>query len=291
MKMALVNGERREAVKDLMGVCEGCKQQVIPICGLKRVWHWRHKVDCECDRWWENEGPWHRAWKDNFPKECQEIIIRKHETEEWHRADVQTKDGYILEFQHSLLKADDRQARNIFYGEKLVWVVDGLRRPADKAQFDEFLSYARPINNSSQILSLHPFIEQCSILKEWSDCHSLVFFDFGSAVPLWCLLPRSKKGNHYAVEYSRQSFIDLHNNSLNGKAFSDLIAHLYATVFVHEYPEAASSIKLNQVQSAPRAAPQRQVVLLPRIRLSDLSFLERQLAQPSPRQRKRFRRF
>jgi hypothetical protein len=291
MRFALINGERREAEKELVGVCEGCGQPLLPICGPVRVKHWRHKVDCDCDHWWENEGAWHIAWKDNFPKEHQEIIIRKQETKEWHRADVQTKAGYILEFQHSFLKPNDRNARNIFYGEKLVWIVNGLRRASDKHSFDEFLRYGRPINEGANLIQLHPFIEKCSIIKEWSDCNGLVFFDFGIDASLWCLLPKSSKGNYYALEYSRQLFIDLHKDGFQGKTYSDLLVHLHSIIFAHENPDFLKSIKSQPEQAVRSHPPQRSKGPQTRVRLSDLAFLERILAQPMLRQPKRFRRF
>jgi hypothetical protein len=40
----------------------------------------------------------------------------------------------VIEFQHSLLKPEERRARIAFY-KKIVWVVDGLRRESDRKQF------------------------------------------------------------------------------------------------------------------------------------------------------------
>lgn len=104
MKLSIVNGERREPEKGLIGSCLGCGQPMIPKCGSIKIWHWAHKSSCECDHWWENETEWHRSWKNNFPKENQEIRHKDDATGEWHIADVKTKHGHVLEFQHSFLK-------------------------------------------------------------------------------------------------------------------------------------------------------------------------------------------
>src|SRR5262245_12028448 len=127
MKFSTVNGSRQVAQKGLTGNCIGCDQPVIPKCGSRRVHHWAHRSRHLCDHWWENETEWHRAWKSRFPTECQEVRHRS-ESGEWHIADVRTKQGHILEFQHSLLKSEEQQDRNRFYGSNLVWVVNGDRR-------------------------------------------------------------------------------------------------------------------------------------------------------------------
>nr|BFD66599.1 hypothetical protein HAGR004_16210 [Bdellovibrio sp. HAGR004] len=283
MKFALVNTEKKEAEKGLVGVCTGCGQPMIPVCGIKRINHWRHKVDCECDHWWENETEWHRSWKNNFPKENQEIRHKDDASGEWHIADVKTKHGYILEFQHSFLKPEERQSRNNFYSDKLVWVVDGLKRQKDKAQFDLFLKYAMPINQNSPLLKLHSFIDESPLLKEWSECSVPVFFDFGQDLPLWCLLPKSSKGNFYVLEYSRHNFILLHTESLNGNTFSDLMAFLYTNMFAHENPEIIEAAKRIQYQPTPPPVARKELVVYPRVSLDNLRWLERQMSPPSQR--------
>ncbi len=74
MKFALVNGERREAEPSLMGECLGCGNPVVAKCGEVRIKHWAHKARARCDAWWETETEWHRAWKNQFPSEWQEVI-------------------------------------------------------------------------------------------------------------------------------------------------------------------------------------------------------------------------
>lgn len=43
MRFSIVNGEKREAQKGLIGVCIGCDQPVIPKCGPIKIHHWAHK--------------------------------------------------------------------------------------------------------------------------------------------------------------------------------------------------------------------------------------------------------
>lgn len=260
MRFSIVNGEKREAQKGLIGVCIGCDQPVIPKCGPIKIHHWAHKSQCECDHWWENETEWHRSWKNNFPIECQEIRHRA-EDGEWHIADVKTKQGNILEFQHSLLNPEERLARNNFYGNDLVWVVDGLRREKDKSQFDLILRNSQMIYQNIQLTRLSASIEECTLLKEWSECRIPVLFDFGVELPLWCLLPKSSKGFFYAGPLSRQNFIDLHNGILtkNGQNFQDLIKTLNEIVFLYENPVKQVYQQPNQALEYRRPLIQRQI--------------------------------
>ena len=126
MKFALINGERREAEPSRMGECPSCGNPVVAKCGEVRIKHWAHKARARCDAWWETETEWHRAWKNQFPSEWQEVIHYA-ENGEKHIADVKTDQGWVIEFQHSHIKPDERGSREDFYG-KLIWVVDGNRR-------------------------------------------------------------------------------------------------------------------------------------------------------------------
>jgi competence CoiA-like predicted nuclease len=119
VKFALVDGERREAQPNLSGKCPTCDQPMIAKCGQLRVSHWAHRTTVLCDPWWENETEWHRNWKDQFPVDWQEFVCRA-ENGEKHVADVRTDRGWVIEFQHSHIKLEERRSRDTFY-RKLVW--------------------------------------------------------------------------------------------------------------------------------------------------------------------------
>jgi competence protein CoiA len=285
MRFAIVDGEKREAEKELTGLCVGCEKPMIPVCGIKKVKHWRHKVDCECDHWWENETEWHRSWKNHFPTEWQEIRHRADDGE-WHIADVKTKADYILEFQHSSLNPEERQARNKFYGNNLVWVVDGLKRKNDLSRFHLFLKNAKPVVQGINLARIPSVLDECSLLKEWSACSGPVFFDFGFEFPLWCLLPKTLKAAHYIGPFSRQNFIELHNGLLtqNGKTFSELMKVLTDIVFAYENPQQQIARPHGQGLSIRQPMRQRQVAIPANPSQKYLFYLNR-----SPQ--RRFKRF
>ena len=95
---------------------------MIAKCGEIKIWHWAHKSRRHCDHWWENETEWHRAWKGLFPDHWQEVV-QEDENGVRHIADVKTDQGWVIEFQHSLIKPEERRSRDAFYS-KLVWLVD-----------------------------------------------------------------------------------------------------------------------------------------------------------------------
>jgi competence protein CoiA len=262
MKFSLVNGERREAEKGLPGKCIGCGQPTIPKCGPIKVKHWAHKSKCECDHWWENETEWHRSWKNNFPVECQEIR-HKAEDGEWHIADVKTKEGHVLEFQHSFLNSEERLARNNFYGSNLVWIVDGLKRKNDLLRFRLLLENAKVIDQNIQLRQLPSFLDECPIIKEWSGCNGPVFFDFGLEFPLGCLLPKSSNAAHYVGPFSRQTFVDLHNEALtkNGQNFLELMKNLNDAISAYESPKQQKAPQIIPPLVVNRSVMQKQITI------------------------------
>ena len=231
MKFALANGQRIEAQPGLSVVCPGCGAPMLARCGDVRIRHWAHVGKRMCDSWWENETEWHRAWKGHFPTEWQEVIQHAQDGEK-HIADVKTDQDWVLEFQHSLLTAEERRARNDFYS-KLIWVVDGVRRKRDRTQFFKALEGKAPIQPNFPMWTV--FNRDCTLLQEWSNSRVPVFFDFGKDVPLWCLLPGPRDGIAYVGPLPRQTFLDFHKTGAmqSGQDFTGLLNRLNEIVSMH----------------------------------------------------------
>ncbi|WP_075590855.1 competence protein CoiA [Labilibacter marinus] len=250
MKYAFIGENKTEAFKGGKGICPNCNSELIAKCGDVNINHWAHKGTRNCDIWWENETEWHRNWKNNFPKEWQEIIHHDN-TGEKHIADVKTKKDWVLEFQHSFIKPEERNSRNRFYS-KLVWVIDGLRRKTDKKQFQKVLqeSSQAPVGNVN-IRKIN-FPEESRLLKEWMNCEAPVFFDFYELNQsiLWFLLPLGIKDKAYLISFSRQEFIKVHND--NG--FDDLIYKYIPNIrnIILEHKTRISNQNLNRIINNPR---------------------------------------
>jgi hypothetical protein len=169
----------------------------------------------DCDSWAEKETDWHRAWKNNFPVECQEFIQHDGQSGEKHIADVRTPHGLVIEFQHSHLDPKERAAREHFYGNML-WVVDGTRLQRDYPRFDRGKGDLRPMKIPGCFLLAFP--DEC-FPAMWLDSSVPVIFDFRGVYEsrppdalrdmLWCLLPGRAEGNAWVIGMSRGQFVEV----------------------------------------------------------------------------------
>ena len=125
MIWAIKKNERTKSVPFDRAKCPLCNKEVIAKCGEIKIWHWAHKSNFECDSFGESESDWHIKWKENFPKEHQEVLIQKNKGLEIHRADIKTKSGTIIELQNSPISSKQIKKREEFYGEKMIWILNG----------------------------------------------------------------------------------------------------------------------------------------------------------------------
>jgi competence protein CoiA len=211
MKYALVNGQRQEAQPKLSGECPGCGSAMIAKCGERRlrVWHWAHEGGHDCDPWWENQTEWHRAWKNHFPAEWQEIFFHAKDGER-HIADVKTDDGWVIEFQHSNITPEERRSREAFY-QKMIWVVNGTRLKRDRAQLIKALDASVPIAKDTPMRRVHS--DNCGLLQKWAGSNVPIFLDFGEPAPLWLLFCKSTNGPAYLLPFQRAKFIECHRST------------------------------------------------------------------------------
>jgi len=179
-------------------------------CGEVRVWHWAHRGRRHCDSWWENEKEWHRNWKGQFPVDWQEIIHHADDGER-HIADVKTNDGWVIEFQHSYIKPEERRFRERFY-PKLVWVVDGLRRKKDAAGFQRAWEEGNYPTNAN-LRGRKVWRHEGALLRDWVGSSAHIFFDFGDEKSLWWLSPSADDTWVYVARVFRAEFIESHKQT------------------------------------------------------------------------------
>lgn len=215
MKYALVNDKIHVAQPGLSGKCKYCGCKTVSKCGNVKIWHWAHSGKRMCDPWWENETEWHRTWKEQFPKECQEVI-QYAENGEKHIADVKMEQGYVIEFQHSIIKTEERQAREDFY-KKMLWIVDGTRRLRDKRKFEEILENPHSVYGTEDVLRPHAYHDECPLIRDWLESNVPVFFDFNEDI-LWGLMPESNERKYYVCKVERNTLINslCSNEQTNG---------------------------------------------------------------------------
>ena len=103
--------------------CPVCRHKVIPRQGKVNIDHYAHTSPCD-DTWSYDMSEWHKDWQSQFPYGNREIVVTV--SEEKHRADVMAY-GYVIEFQHSPITAEEFNERNNFYlhsGKKVIWIFD-----------------------------------------------------------------------------------------------------------------------------------------------------------------------
>lgn len=248
MKFALVDGARREAERGRTGECPVCSDPVVARCGEIRTRHWAHRRRKTCDPWWENETEWHRAWKDCFPHEWQEVV-QVAENGERHVADVKTSAGWVIEFQHSPLKPEERRSREGFYGQ-LIWVVDGRRRKSDRPQFMRALEDGVAVPGYPGVRQA--FTPESRLLREWGTSTAHVLVDFGDAEPLSWLYSRDPRFWTVVARLPRSVFVGslVPGRDEELREFSALKRELEALM--------ACQNERSQAQSVPIMIPRRR---------------------------------
>ena len=222
-------------------------------CGEVRLRHWAHKGRLLCDPWWENETEWHRVWKDQFPPEWQEIVHLAGDGER-HIADVKTDRGWVIEFQHSSMKPEERRSREVFY-PKLIWVVDGTRRQRDRAQLVNAWKEGVPVGGNSMVR--RAFSDDCRLLQEWAVSNAPIFLDLGDTEALWWLFAKSSNVSAYVAPYSRAQFIECHRGTATkiGRQFDEFVNDIPKLIADYESHRWAQPLRPDPLQ--PRRSRRR----------------------------------
>lgn len=113
----LISGDRAK--------CPACGGDVVAKCGSVNIWHWAHLSGHSCNPNPKAMTMWHKHWQNHWSQEEQEIYT-KIEGGSYLFADVKTKDGITIEFQHSPISAENITKRETTYGD-MVWVLDGSK--------------------------------------------------------------------------------------------------------------------------------------------------------------------
>lgn len=116
----LDDDEKVEPFPGARAHCPTCGSLVMAKCGAIVTHHWAHIAREDCDQWAEPDSAWHRGWQECVDPSRREVRIG------WHRADIQTKSGYVVELQHSSISTEDIRSRETFYGPRMVWIFDAV---------------------------------------------------------------------------------------------------------------------------------------------------------------------
>ncbi len=191
MLYALLNNIKSEAIPKTKAECPLCRKEVHSRCGDVKVWHWAHVNEKSCDDWFERETEWHKNWKKHFGIELTEVIIIKNGKK--HIADIQTRDKIVIELQNSPLPKPIVKKREEFYGEKMLWIING---ESFKSSFEIitpkhsnlFFAVSQGYVHKklgSLIKKGHEFFTWKWSKSSWNIAERPVFIDFGDDYLFW----------------------------------------------------------------------------------------------------------
>lgn len=230
MLFANINGIKSQAFPKAKALCTFCNESMIAKCGKVKTWHWAHKRIDACDSWYEPETEWHRNWKLVFGKEHCEIIVIKDQKK--HIADIKTMNGWFIELQNSIISIETMEARESFYGEEMMWIVNGIKfkdnfktftpRTIHDNQYDdyspEFEYYAklhgftpryRPVGKANTDL----LFEWKYSHSAWKEANRKIYIDFGKE-NLFCITSRTGDGQGRGFEISKSDFIKTYGGDI-----------------------------------------------------------------------------
>lgn len=194
MLFAIINGRKNEAIPHTIGTCLLCEREVFSKCGDINVWHWAHVKNDNCDSWYEPESEWHKNWKHVFGKDHCEVVISKEGVR--HIADILTPGHIIIELQNSPIPKSTINQREVFYGEKMIWIINGKHFKQNfsiyKSQLDKDEDYNRRYNPSSPYFgnyddSLKDILtfNWSNYRRSWAGAGRNTFIDFGDENLFW----------------------------------------------------------------------------------------------------------
>lgn len=216
MKFAIVgNNKHQKPTKGTKGICPLCGETVLAKCGNIKSYYWSHLSDSKC-AYKENKGEWHIDWQNKFPDDWQEVLLVDPSTNEKNIADIQTPTGFVLEFQHSHIKDEEKTARENFY-KNMVWVVDGANWKKIEAFFEnkfKTLSEGEP-----EKFRIDQYDYETNFSLIWANASVPTIYDFYDAQSaenaskwheyLFVCFPYRDWVGFYVVPIKRQNFIKI----------------------------------------------------------------------------------
>jgi competence CoiA-like predicted nuclease len=161
MNIALdkISGKRIIPQKGMSALCQCCKSEVIAKCGRFKIHHWAHKSVKTCDKWWESETEWHKDWKNQFPADWHEVVIKDNDTGERHIADIfNDNKELVIEFQNSRISVDDLIAREKFY-KKMIWLISKNQMEISTSSLESLIQEINQIAKNFILDRINPYIK------------------------------------------------------------------------------------------------------------------------------------
>lgn len=185
MLFAIIDDQKIEPIPNTHAKCPLCEEKVLSKCGEIKVWHWAHFKGKSCDSWYEPETHWHKNWKMTFGKENSEIKIIKENC--WHVADVLTKEKVVIELQNSAIQKNIIRKREEFYGEKMMWLINGIKFKNNFyiKDWDNELNWWSSQHNNCKHRNGKKMFKWDYPRQSWKDTQRHIFIDFHDESLFW----------------------------------------------------------------------------------------------------------
>jgi competence protein CoiA len=210
MLYASLNNEKIEAKPKVRANCPLCEKEVFSKCGEINVWHWAHLQEKSCDNWYEPETAWHKDWKNIFGKDVSEIIITKNGKK--HIADIFTKEDIVIELQNSPISKSIINKREIFYGERMLWIINGanFKNNFNIIPENRFFGVSQGLVHKSTgqlLIKGEKLFNWKWSNKSWKEVERPVFIDFGEE-NLICIVKGMGTSLCVGIFVSKKKFLE-----------------------------------------------------------------------------------
>ena len=227
MRFAIVgDNKHQKPLKGAKGTCPLCRETLVAKCGNIRIHHWAHPSDSQCP-YKENKGEWHVNWQNEFPDDWQEIVLTDSVTHEKNIADVQTPTGFVLEFQHSHIKDEEKTARENFY-KNMVWIVDGLNWKKIECFFETKYKTTQEIEK----FKIDQYDYETNFSLIWANATVPIIYDFHDTKSpentqkwreyLYLCFPYREFVGFYVIPIKKEHFIKIVKDDRLQKMFLDI---------------------------------------------------------------------
>lgn len=217
MFLARLDNELIFPTKNNKARCPLCDAEVIAKCGDINIHHWAHKKAESCDSWTEPETYWHKSWKESFPIQNREFVFKRDGKK--HFADLYTDSKIVIELQNSSISSKTIEERENFYGEKMLWVINGgIYRerisflvdgdPVDEENNHSYQTFIRLCHNKvNEYLDTNKEFEFYwdYPIRSWKNAKRPVFIDFNEKHILWFTKGIGEGSGKFRV-YSKKEF-------------------------------------------------------------------------------------
>lgn len=152
---ATIDGPRRAS-------CLQCGDDMIAKTGEVVTHHWAHAHQTDCPG--SHETAWHMEWKATCPDADRiEVTVGN------RRADVLTRYGWSIEFQHSSQSNKDVRAREADWGQRIIWCFDETASASRETRYDTATGQTR-----NQLEWWHPPDRPFETIR-WSHAKAYIF--------------------------------------------------------------------------------------------------------------------